>query len=468
LAEALDRAQSKGQIQWRCNQQNPETGDWRTGEFNIVHLPSGQFNLYGSDISHILNLQEAAEAANEAKSRFLSVMSHEIRTPLNAILGLTDLLIHENPTREEQLRHLAYMEFSGRHLLNLVNDILDLEKMASGKATILCSAFDLHVLLKNIIDSFRNRADKVGLALHLQIDPAVPREVHSDVKWLTQILNNLIGNAIKYTEEGSVLVEVKPCKTVAKGPAIIRFSVLDTGRGIPKSEQERILQPFEQIRDTSHIEGTGLGLAIVQKIVQRMSGQLQVKSAIGEGSTFSVDLPMAESKHAAGHTEIGTLQSGHSAPTGTADAASSGSEKSSEKSNDTTPKPGCRILLADDNELNRFVASKLLSRWGYEITQAVNGKEAIDAWEMDNSCLILMDVQMPIMDGIEATDWIRKKEKEMGLSHTPILALTADAEEQTYKRILAAGMDDRIVKPFDPAALRILIERMTSQMSTEA
>ena len=470
LDEALEQAQSKGQVQWRCSQENPDTGEWRTGEFNIVHLPSGQFNLYGSDISHILKLQKAAEAANEAKSRFLSVMSHEIRTPLNAILGLTDLLIHEDPTREEQLRHLAYMEFSGRHLLSLVNDILDLEKMASGKAAIMCSTFDLRDLLEKIIDSFQNRASKVGLDLNVRIHPAVPQHVHSDVKWLTQILNNLIGNAIKYTEQGSVLLDVTCRKTVGDIPAIIRFSVVDTGRGIPKSEQERILQPFEQIRDTSQIEGTGLGLAIVHKIVQRMSGQLHIQSAVGKGSTFRVDLPMAESEQLEGHAQNDHPKSGHSTSNGSSKSNESKEEESNnpKRRDQAIPQPGCRILLADDNELNRFVASKLLNRWGYEVTEAVNGKEAIEAWALDNTCLILMDIQMPIMDGIEATGWIRKQEADQGLSRTPILALTADAEEQTYRKILAAGMDDRIVKPFDPTALRVLIERVTSEMSKEA
>lgn len=462
LDEALEQAQSKGQVQWRCSQENPDTGEWRTGEFNIVHLPSGQFNLYGSDISHILKLQKAAEAANEAKSRFLSVMSHEIRTPLNAILGLTDLLIHEDPTREEQLRHLAYMEFSGRHLLSLVNDILDLEKMASGKATSVPSLFNLPELLANIIDSFQNRADKVGLALSLEVEASVPEVVLTDVKWVTQILNNLIGNAIKYTEKGSVLLQVCSLGEEQDGTHPVRFSVIDTGRGIPETERDRILQPFEQIRDTADIEGTGLGLAIVHKIVQRMDGDMQIESVVDQGSTFHVDLPLIQSETDTAKTKTGEIDFSSAL---NASTPASRTESETEKKGGTSPIDGCRILIADDNELNRFVASKLLIRWGYEVTEAVNGKEAIEAWENEGACLILMDVQMPVMDGIEATVWIRNQERARGLTRSPILALTADAEEQTYQRIIAADMDDRIVKPFDPTALRTLIERMASKMS---
>lgn len=469
LAEAMERAKAKGQTQWRCSQKDPKTGDSRTGEFNIVHLPSGQFNLYGSDISHILKLQKAAESANEAKSRFLSVMSHEIRTPLNAILGLTDLLIHENPTREEQLRHLAYMEFSGRHLLSLVNDILDLEKMASGKATSVPSQFNLHELMENIIDSFQNRADKVGLALVLEIQPSVPQEVFTDVKWITQILNNLIGNAIKYTEKGSVMLRVSEHGMDHNGTNQVQFSIEDTGRGIPARELDRILQPFEQIRDTSDIEGTGLGLAIVQKIVQRMNGRLHIESAEGTGSTFNVLLPIAQSE--SGSATIGPDEKASANPAGTkqTEMASTPAGPMEPVQDEMANQPeGCRILVADDNELNRFVASKLLMRWGYEVTEAVNGKEAIEAWENEGACLILMDVQMPVMDGIEATLWIRNQEREKGLPRSPILALTADAEEQTYKRILAADMDDRIVKPFDPTALRALIEKLAAKMSSQS
>ena len=469
LAEAMERAKAKGQTQWRCSQKDPKTGDSRTGEFNIVHLPSGQFNLYGSDISHILKLQKAAESANEAKSRFLSVMSHEIRTPLNAILGLTDLLIHENPTREEQLRHLAYMEFSGRHLLSLVNDILDLEKMASGKATSVPSQFNLHELMENIIDSFQNRADKVGLALALEIQPSVPHDVFTDVKWITQILNNLIGNAIKYTEKGSVMLRVSEHGMDHNGTNQVQFSIEDTGRGIPARELDRILQPFEQIRDTSDIEGTGLGLAIVQKIVQRMNGRLHIESAEGTGSTFNVLLPIAQSE--SGLATIGPDEKASANPAGTkqTEMASTPAGPMEPVQDEMANQPeGCRILVADDNELNRFVASKLLMRWGYEVTEAVNGKEAIEAWENEGACLILMDVQMPVMDGIEATLWIRNQEREKGLPRSPILALTADAEEQTYKRILAADMDDRIVKPFDPTALRALIEKLAAKMSSQS
>ena len=249
----------------------------------------------------------------------------------------------------------------------------------------------------------------------------------------------------------------------------VQFSIEDTGRGIPARELDRILQPFEQIRDTSDIEGTGLGLAIVQKIVQRMNGRLHIESAEGTGSTFNVLLPIAQSE--SGSATIGPDEKASANPAGTkqTEMASTPAGPMEPVQDEMANQPeGCRILVADDNELNRFVASKLLMRWGYEVTEAVNGKEAIEAWENEGACLILMDVQMPVMDGIEATLWIRNQEREKGLPRSPILALTADAEEQTYKRILAADMDDRIVKPFDPTALRALIEKLAAKMSSQS
>ena len=464
LVKALEQARKKGQATWRCSNHMPESEETRTGEFQVVHLPSGQFNLYGTDITHLLDLQKAAEAANEAKSRFLSVMSHEIRTPLNAILGLTDLLIHDDPNRDEQLQHLAYMEFSGRHLLSLVNDILDLEKMASGKASSLPSEFDLYELLSNIMDSFLNRAERVGLDLQLEMGSGVPRKLIADAKWITQILNNLISNAIKYTDQGHVHLRVhwseKGGVEEAGTHSSIRFDVEDTGKGIARKEQNRIMKPFEQVRTDANIEGTGLGLAIVKSIVEQMKGSLTIKSTPGVGSTFSVEMPAATP---AGHkaTKSTRAWESHSAERGKPEKGKplSQIESGPNQAPDGGGEQSCPILLADDNELNRFVASKLLSRWGFQVIEAHDGREAIEAWARHGPCIILMDVQMPNMDGIEATHHIRAEESRTGTKRSPIVALTADAEEKTLERILACGMDDRVVKPFDPPALRGIIER---------
>lgn len=465
LEEALQIAAEKGHATWRCTQSYQETGETRTREFQVVHLPSGQFNLYGNDITHLLDLQKAAEAANEAKSRFLSVMSHEIRTPLNAILGLTDLLIHDDPNREEQLRHLAYMEFSGRHLLSLVNDILDLEKMASGKATSLTSEFNFHDLISNIMDSFRNRAERVGLELTLSMGSTVPEKLVTDAKWITQILNNLISNSIKYTEQGHVrlLIEWEGPTPTDPEHRMLRMQVADTGRGIAKKEQDRILKPFEQIQNDANIEGTGLGLAIVKSIVNQMKGTLSILSARGEGSTFTVELPVAAADSGTRgpwNPNIGDGQNEEPSD------LSGGNGSLEDHAPEKKMEPKCPILLTDDNELNRFVASKLLSRWGFEVIEAKDGLEAIDAWKRQGPCIILMDVQMPNMDGIEATRHIRYSEEKEGALRSPIIALTADAEEKTLERILACGMDDRIVKPFDPPALRGIIERAMAQFKT--
>ena len=468
LQEALDRATAFGTTTWRCRKpsETSETSESlnsesdRTGEFNIVQLPSGLFNLYGSDITHFLTLQKAAEAATEAKSQFLSVMSHEIRTPLNAILGLTDLLIHMDSSRDEQLRHLAYMEFSGRHLLSLVNDILDLEKMASGKAKSSPSRLSPKELGATIVNSFSNRAKNVGLELKLDVHPNVPSHIVIDIRWLTQILNNLIGNAIKYTNSGSVCLSIATTKERAapqnqpsQNECTLRLSVTDTGEGIPSNELRRILEPFEQINTSSHIEGTGLGLAIVQGIVHQMSGSLTIDSEVGVGSTFTVNLPckLENTSSSPALEEENTTNSGQ---------RMEGEESSAHPEPVESPqKPPVSVLLADDNELNRFVANKLLTRWGFTVIEAVNGAEAIKAWSDNRPDLILMDIQMPIMDGITATLKIREAEKKEGYPRTPIIALTADAEQKTYSKIQDAGLDDRIVKPFNPITLRDLIER---------
>lgn len=467
LQKALEKAAKKGHSMWRSTNIEKETEPapkdpnlkqvhQTVTEFHIVHLPSGQFNLYGHDISHILDLQKKAESANEAKSRFLSVMSHEIRTPLNAILGLTDLLTHDEPTRQQQLQHLAYMEFSGKHLLSLVNDILDLEKLAAGNVTGLPSLFNLIDLIQNIGESFQNRADRTGLAWSVNCDPKVPKMIYSDSKWLTQILNNLISNAIKYTQRGSIKLNVQLAEEAEEKDetsSMIEFSVIDTGRGIPSHEIDRILGPFEQIQGDPNIEGTGLGLAIVTSLVDKMDGRLTIKSELDKGSTFTVQLPLIT------RTSQARSSQEHQIPDGkildpTLDPATPTNRLTPEH---TAPHQTCTILLADDNELNRFVACKLLNRWGHEVHEASNGEEAVNLWRMLGPCLILMDIQMPIMDGVDATILIREEEKRKGFKRSPILALTADAEESTLKRILQSGMDNRMIKPFDPPTLKAMV-----------
>ncbi len=454
LQAALTQASDQKISSWTCTLPSPtipgipkndhrqldKTDEKRHFEFQVVALETGAFNFYGKDVTHIRNLQRQAEVAHDAKARFLSVMSHEIRTPLNAILGLTDLMQNEDIDRKDQLQHLAYMEFSGRHLLSLVNDVLDLEKLASGKAHSIQTAFNLHDLVRHISDGFSNRAQKVGLDMVVELGSDVPQLVESDVKWTTQILNNLLGNAIKYTEKGRVQLKVS-CAAPVHGEHAkrhIAFEVSDTGRGIPAKDLERILQPFEQVHESANIEGTGLGLSIVHSLVQQLDGQLTVESEPNEGSTFTASIPMTLLGEDVGDPRQDVRQPANHA---------------------ASDAPAHPVLLADDNELNRFVASKLLSRWGYEVVEAVNGQEALAAWRDMGPCVILMDVQMPEMDGIEATKHIRRLESERHLARSPIIALTADAEESTFKRVLAAGMDDRVVKPFDTAALQSILRR---------
>ncbi len=431
----------------------------RVTEYHVIQLPNGLFNLYGHDITHILDLQERAESAHDAKSRFLSVMSHEIRTPLNAILGLTDLLIHDNPNRTQQLQHLAYMEFSGQHLLSLVNDILDLEKLASKDVTEVKRPFHLLQLIDNIRKSFQNRADTTGLQWTATLSSDLPEVISADAKWLTQILNNLISNAIKYTEHGHVELKVglAPQKQTPE-QHVIQFSVHDTGRGIPENEIHRIIEPFEQVQVDPSIEGTGLGLSIVNGLVARMNGQLHITSEVNVGSIFTVTLPFSHSPQTKDTAGLSTPYASEVQSVNPSTLLSDSNAGQSDATSAAQPDETCTILLADDNELNRFIACKLLNRWGHEVHEASDGKEAVAMWKLLGPCIILMDIQMPELDGIDAAKQIRDEEAKNSLKRSPILALTADAEDATLTRIFKAQMDDRIIKPFDPPTLRALIQ----------
>jgi|GEM_PF-478034 signal transduction histidine kinase/putative methionine-R-sulfoxide reductase with GAF domain/ActR/RegA family two-component response regulator len=476
LEAALNSAVEKGHALWQSSigDSTPDphaAGTARTikprvTEFHVVRLPTGLFNLYGHDISHILDLKQQAESANEAKSRFLSVMSHEIRTPLNAILGLTDLLIHDNPNHRQRIQHLAYMEFSGKHLLSLVNDILDIEKIASKKVTAIPTLFNLKNLIQNIKESFQTRTDTTGLDWSVTLEPGLPDTIFADAKWITQILNNLISNAIKYTEQGHIklIVSLAPELQTPEAP-VLQFSVHDSGRGIPTEDIERILRPFEQIQFDPNIEGTGLGLAIVSGLVGKMNGELKIRSEENIGSVFTVTVPISISEPSA---EDAAFDGPEEFLDHADDAKKTGAKKTIVPSKDVIDPDRVstdnkapqvhHILLADDNELNRFVACKLLNRWGYEVHEASDGNEAVALWKMLRPCLILMDIQMPALDGVDACKQIRTEEAALSLPKSPIIALTADAEEATLARIMSAGMDNRIIKPFDPPALHVLIQ----------
>ena len=376
-----------------------------------------------------INLQthkNKAEQALQVKSDFLSLMSHEIRTPLNAIMGLTYLLLQEEDVATPHKEHLQSINFSSQNLLALVNKTLDFSRIEAGKIELEKVNFQLKGLLKDIHRSLYVRASEKQLALELEIDPNTPEEVAGDPSRLTQILNNLISNAIKFTQSGSVKLSVDVIYH-SNQEWVLEFSVTDTGIGIPAEQQQLIFESFVQANVSTHRQygGTGLGLAITKKIVELHKGSIHIKSNPGEGSVFSVRL-----RYVKPQPTLVTLQK--------TDAIKIIDSKLRD----------VKVLVIDDNIFNKMVASKLLTSWQAEVDTAEDGYSALEKIKATTYDIILMDLHMPGMNGFDAISAIRK----LGLQ-VPIIALTANNNEEEKKRILALGGNDYLTKPFVPKEL---------------
>jgi len=380
-------------------------------------------------------IKKAKRAAN-AKSNFLSVMSHEIRTPMNAVIGMIHLLLEESPKRE-QTENLSTLKYSAENLMVLINDILDYSKVESGKIALEHTSFDLRLLTKSIGNSFELKAQENGIQFSILIDQKIPSQLKSDPGRLTQILNNLISNAIKFTPNGFVKLFINLVHK-SKRKVQLEFAVEDSGIGISRDKQEMIFQSFTQAQldTTRKYGGTGLGLAITKKLLRLFDSQIFVESKLNKGSKFyfALDLEIDHLKEINEEKDLSEI---------------------------ILKLKNKNILAVDDNEINLLMLGKFLSKWNIKFETALNGEIALQKIFDVDFDLILLDLQMPGMDGYEVAKTIRSLENQ-SMRDLPIVAVSADTFDNVRERIIAAGMSGFLSKPFNPSELLEVLNEYTS------
>src|SRR4051812_3609707 len=412
-----------------CNRDGKET----VVSYNATTFHDRDRKLQGvfaaaRDVTERKRYEQSLQQANRAKSVFLANMSHEIRTPMNAILGFSQLMLRDQDLTPRQCQYLGTINRSGEHLLALINDILEMSKIEAGRTTPNPSTFDLPALLNDLEMMFRVRTDEKRLSFAVALIGDVPQFIVTDINKLRQVFINVLGNAVKFTEQGGIGLRVRADREGAAGPRL-RVEIEDTGPGISADELGKLFRHFEQTKTGQQTgTGTGLGLAISREFVRLMGGDITVSSQVGRGSVFVVNLPMKEGDAQAVQAKdnprhVLRLEPGQSA---------------------------CRVLIADDVEDNRQLLAQLLAPVGFEVRLAANGAEAVRGFEEWRPHLILMDFRMPVMDGHEA---IRRIRAAAGGLEPKIIAVTASAMDENRQELLEIGADDFLSKPFREADL---------------